>query len=91
MNRKRFRHLFVVFALLFTTLLSATHHHNDLKKHADCQVCTLSFSFEHQDSVATPSYVPTLYSSKEITAAYALPYSLQLIFSYNSRAPPQFS
>jgi hypothetical protein len=90
MNRKRFRHFFVALTLVFTTLLSATHHHNDLKKHTDCQICTLSFSLEHQDSVDTPSYVPTLYSSKEITVAYFVSYTFELIFPHNSRAPPSF-
>jgi len=90
MNEKRLRHFFVAWALVFTTLLSAAHHHNDLKKHTDCQICTLSFSLEHQDSVDTPRYVPTLYFSKEIDAAYFLSYDSQLLFSYRSRAPPFF-
>ena len=85
--RKYFAVVFVV-----ATLLGSMHHHNDLKQHNDCQICTVQSSLSHAD---TP--VDTLYLSdiKLISEATVTDLSHLIVnsahISLHSRAPPKFS
>ena len=78
--------------LLLASLLGGMHHHNDLKQHNDCQICTIQSSLSHAD---TP--VDTLYI-QEITLQAETPASelTNLVanaahITLKARAPPQFS
>ena len=63
MIKRWFRRYFsIVFVL--ATLLGSMHHHNDLKQHNDCQICTIQSNLSHAD---TP--VDTLYLSDLILQA----------------------
>ena len=73
-------------------MLGAFHHHNDLKQHNDCKICTLQSSLSHAD---TP--VDTLYLNELTLYAEATRSTLaQLVanntpFAFQARAPPKLS
>jgi len=82
------------FAIVFmlATLLGSMHHHNDLKQHNNCQICTLQSSLSHAD---TP--VDTLYLSDIRIVSEAIIADLSHLIAnptqilLRSRAPPKFS
>ena len=76
--------------VLVATLMGVMHHHNDLKSHTDCQICTISTSVTDID---TPSDVVYL---TPLTLQHAATLSQLPIFTSkhtdslnNARAPPK--
>jgi len=74
--------------LLAATLLSAMHHHNDLKSHPECPVCILQTNISSGD-IPSSTYIPVVEKLPSFTVS-----KLQTIeVSYSSsshfaRAPP---
>jgi hypothetical protein len=88
---KRLKHLFSVI-LFLSTMLSAMHHHNDFKPHADCQICTIQHNISDGDTPHEILYVEKIlnFSDPVVTALFSL--HVSAINSTNSsRAPPVYS
>ncbi len=80
--------LFLVVLLFISTILSATHHHSDLKPHYDCPVCV----FQINNNAEEPDLNPVklfLPEEKpfEVPINYKNP-SKVISFKANQRAPP---
>ena len=68
------------------------HHHNDLKQHNDCQICTISHNLVDIDTPIEVSYLTTLtLKSDSITAKLADLHQKAVISTLQVRAPPLFS
>ncbi|MFA5454527.1 MAG: hypothetical protein WC272_04310 [Sulfurimonas sp.] len=77
--------------LLLATFMGVLHHHNDLKIHADCSICTIQSNLADAD-------VPILFTLAEIQNFFIQIYSPQesicdfsVNSTYLSRAPPKLS
>lgn len=80
--------LFLVVLLFISTILSATHHHSDLKPHYDCPVCV----FQINETAEEPDFNPVklvIPEEKpfEVLINYKNP-SKTISFKANQRAPP---
>lgn len=68
------------------------HHHNDLKQHNNCQICTISHNLVDIDTPIEVSYLTTLtLKSDSITAKLADLHQKAVISTLQVRAPPLFS
>jgi len=68
------------------------HHHNDLKQHNDCQICTISHNLTDIDTPIVVSYLTTLtLQSESITAKLSDLHQKKVTSTLKSRAPPLFS
>ena len=84
------KYLAVVFVL--ASLLGSMHHHNDLKQHNDCQICTIQSSLSHADTPVDTLYLThiTLKAETPVAILTNLVASATHI-ALKARAPPQFS
>ncbi len=82
------------FAIVFVlaTLLGSQHHHDDLKQHSDCQICTVQSSLSHADTPADSCYLSDIspYSEATIGSLASIIVSSKQIISH-ARAPPKHS
>jgi len=68
------------------------HHHNDLKQHNDCQICTISHNLIDIDTPIEVSYLTTLtLQSESITVKLTSLHQKAVISTLQVRAPPLFS
>ena len=75
--------------VLVSTLMGAMHHHNDLKSHNDCQICSISSSVTDIDTPSDVVYLTPLTLVHEATLSQLPIFTSKHIGSYkNSRAPP---
>ncbi|QOP45933.1 hypothetical protein [Sulfurimonas paralvinellae] len=82
------------FAIVFllATLLGGLHHHNDLKQHNDCQICTIQSSLSHADTPSESFSLSdiTLYSEATVgELAHAITNTAHI--NLHARAPPKIS
>ena len=84
------KYLSIIFVL--ATMLGAVHHHNDLKQHSDCKICTVHSNFVHADTPVDVVYLTQLdiYSESIITKLITLHAKAEKNSLY-ARAPPFFS
>jgi len=89
-NRFCRKYLSIVF--IVATLMGVLHHHNDLKQHNDCKICTVQSSLAHADTPVDVVYLTRLdlFSESIVTKLTDLHSKLQKN-SLNARAPPLFS
>jgi len=91
MMKKWLRKYFsIVFVL--ATLLGSMHHHNDLKQHNDCQICTIQSNLSHADTPVDTLYIQdiTLQAQTPVAALSNLIASAAQI-KCTARAPPFIS
>ena len=79
------------FSIIFiiAVLMGVFHHHNDLKQHNDCQICTIQSTLADADTPADKVYVTELEKFSELIAAtlsHLQPYRFQTTLQV--RAPP---
>ena len=69
--------------------MGSTHHHNDLQKHNDCQICTIASNTTDIDTPERVVYFTEMTLLHEATQS-ELQISIAHITqnSYDSRAPP---
>jgi len=85
--RKYFAVVFVV-----ATLLGSMHHHNDLKQHNDCQICTIASSIADADTPVDFVYLTLLSLQSEATLTQLPEFTQQHVaLQFHSRAPPQIT
>ena len=83
-----FKKLFLVVLLFVSTILSATHHHSDLKPHYDCPVCV----FQINSNSGEPDFNPIKLVLPE-EKPFEVPINCKnpsktITFKANQRAPP---
>jgi len=77
---------------MVATLMGVLHHHNDLKQHSDCKICTVQSSIANADTPVDVVYLTKLdiyieFISTELTNLHSKVQQNSL----NARAPPFFS
>jgi hypothetical protein len=89
---RRFLNKYLSIIFLLATLLGVFHHHDDLKQHNSCQICTLQARIANADTPVAVIYLSdiTLVSESIITPLHDL-HSKALIRTLHQRAPPFFS
>ena len=90
MVKKKYQ-LFILALVLIGTLLSSFHYHDDVHVAEDCQVCIIQHGLAGAD-------IPDPVALQELIVFFLIPllgrqtyFSLKLIRSCPSRAPPSFS
>ena len=88
-NRLR-KYLSIVF--IFATILTAFHHHNDLKTHSDCQICIIQSNITDADTPLDVEYLSdiTILHEKIITQFVNF-YLTNRQNDLHQRAPPKIS
>ncbi len=85
--RKYFSIIFLV-----ATLLGSMHHHNDLKQHNDCKICTIKASMANADTPVDVVYLSELEIFHEAIVAELENLTAKKFFNpLNARAPPHLS
>ena len=82
------KHLIIIF---FTaTLMGVFHHHNDLRHHNDCSLCTIESNIFNADTPTDVIYLSILeiFSESVVVASLELPVAKIQNKNY-SRAPPK--
>ena len=88
MKKYLLRNIFSIIVLV-ATFMGASHHHNDLKSHSDCQICTISSSITDIDTPSDVIYLTPLTLFHEAILAQLPRFTSKHIGSHNnSRAPP---
>jgi len=86
----KFLHKYFSIIFIIATLMGVFHHHNDLKIHNDCQICTIQSSIADAD---TPSQTP-YFTQLDILHDILVPkliclHSKTLTNPLHARAPPK--
>jgi len=80
---------YILSLFIVATFMGVFHHHNDLKNHNDCQICTIQQNLADADTPTTPTYIVELDFN---TLAPLLLKEKSFLFTfnatYNPRAPP---
>ena len=84
------KYLSIIF--LVATLFGALHHHNDLKQHNDCKICTIQTSMADADMPVDRLYITQLdiFHEAIIKQLFNL-HTIKCINPLNARAPPHIS
>jgi len=89
-NRFFRKYLSIIFVI--ATLVGVFHHHNDLKQHHDCQLCTIQSSIANADMPVDVVYLSQLdIVSEAIVVEFANFHSQKTKNTLNARAPPSIS
>ena len=91
MIHKFFRkYLSIIF--IFATLLGVFHHHNDLKQHNDCQICTIQSSIANADTPVDVLYLSNIEIIHESILTKLVNLHSKTTQNFlNARAPPSLS
>ena len=90
--RNRFIHKYISIIFLLASLMGALHHHSDLQKHNDCQICTIQSNIVDVDTPTETLYLTELLLTSDATIT-RLPqfFTLHTQIQQHSRAPPKLS
>jgi len=84
------KYISIIFA--FATFMGTFHHHNDLKKHNDCQICTIQNSIADMDTPMDVTYLTLLSLISESTITTLENLQTQKDYrTFSARAPPFYS
>ena len=89
---RRFFRKYLSIVFIFATLLGAMHHHNDLKQHNNCQICTIQVNIANADTPVDVVYLTQLdiYSESIVSELKNL-HAQKPTTHFFPRAPPLFS
>ncbi len=91
MNLKLGKKYFSIIFIL-AMFMGAFHHHNDLKQHNDCQICTVQTNIANGDLPTDVMYLTKLEIVREsVTTKFASIHTNKLQNHLNARAPPKIS
>jgi hypothetical protein len=82
------------FSIVFVvaTLLGVLHHHNDLKSHSDCQICTVQVNLSNGDTPNNTISIPIIRKISSATICELSNLHTNNKFSIlRTRAPPKIS
>ena len=84
------KYISIIFVL--ATFMGSVHHHNDLKSHSDCQICTIQNTIADSDTPVETTYLQelSLQSEAVTTRLDSFEYK-QVAATLHSRAPPKTS
>ena len=83
---------FISIIFVFATLMASTHHHDDFKSHADCQICTIETTLSLADTPVDVFYLGELYIINEAVVGFLDDIVIQKEhYNFSARAPPFFS
>jgi hypothetical protein len=84
------KYLSIIFVL--ATFMGVFHHHNDLKQHNDCKICTVQSSLAHADTPVEAHYLTNLELVNESVVTVLVSLHVKKIHNYfHARAPPKIS
>ncbi|QOP42497.1 hypothetical protein FJR45_00405 [Sulfurimonas sediminis] len=84
------KYLSIIF--IIATFMGVFHHHNDLKQHNDCKICTVQSSLSHADTPVAVDYLTELEILREsIITPLILLHVKQIYTTLYARAPPKIS
>lgn len=84
------KYLSIIF--IVATLMGVFHHHEDLKQHNDCQICTIQSNLSNIDTPVDVTYLTLLEISSETTITKLTNLiSNKIQKTDNARAPPKIS
>jgi len=88
----RFLRKYLSIVFVIATLLGSMHHHNDLKQHNDCKICTIQSNIANADTPVERLYLTQLdiFSESILTQLISIQ-TAQVNSSLYARAPPFFS
>ena len=90
--RNRFIHKYISIIFLLASLMGALHHHNDLQKHSDCQICTIQSNIVDIDTPTEILYLTKILLTADVTLTSIPQFvTLHIENQQHSRAPPQLS
>ncbi len=88
---RRFLRKYLSIVFMLATLLGAMHHHNDLKQHNDCQICTIQSNIVNADTPVDVVYLTQLdIYAESIVAEFENLHAQKFTIHFFSRAPPFF-
>ena len=74
------------------TFMGVFHHHNDLKQHNDCKICTLQSSIANADTPVDVVYVSNIEIFAESIVTPLVNLHVRKIYNqFKVRAPPKIS
>jgi len=82
------------FSIIFivATLMGVFHHHDDLKQHNDCQICTIQNSIADSDTPLEVIYLTKLENLSQCIISIPANSQIKEIQNpLNARAPPKIS
>ena len=72
--------------------MGVLHHHNDLKQHNDCKICTIQSSIANADTPVDTIYITNLeIFSESIVTTFASLHVHKIYNCVKARAPPKIS
>ncbi|WP_418640863.1 hypothetical protein [Sulfurimonas sp. ST-27] len=84
------KYLSIIF--IIATFMGVFHHHNDLKQHNDCKICTVQSSLSHADTPVAINYLTALEILKESVVAPLVSLHVKQVHNtLQARAPPKIS
>ena len=89
-----FKSLGKFFSIVFmlATFVSVFHHHNDLKVHNDCQICTVQSNISNADTPSETIYLSKIeLFSQGVISKLPNQNESQKFISLRARAPPLIS
>ncbi|MDF1877515.1 hypothetical protein JHD47_06760 [Sulfurimonas sp. SAG-AH-194-L11] len=91
MKLKFFKNYFSIIFVV-ATLMGVFHHHDNLKPHNDCQICTIQSSIADADTPVEKFYLSTLEQNSEATLTPLFSLTQKELYStLQARAPPFIS
>ena len=89
-NRFFKKYLSIIF--IIATFIGVFHHHNDLKQHNDCKICTIQSSIANADTPVDVIYVINLdLFCESIAIALQNLHVRQISDQLRARSPPKIS
>jgi len=80
---------YISLIFIVATFIGVFHHHNDLKQHNDCQICTIQSSIADADTPVEAIYFTRLdIKPDDIVKTSKSIYSKTLTNPLKARAPP---
>ncbi len=86
---KRWLRKYLSIVYVLASLLGVLHHHDDLKQHQDCQICTIQSTLSHSDTPCDTNYLSEILRISEATqGAFFSPTFVDVHISLQARSPP---
>ena len=83
---------YISIIVILASFMGSIHHHNDLKQHNDCKICTIQHNVSDIDTPIDVNYLTLLSIVSEATLSTLSSFQLEKQdFSFSARAPPLFS
>ncbi|MCF6309262.1 MAG: hypothetical protein L3J19_02125 [Sulfurimonas sp.] len=77
--------------LVLAAFVGVLHHHNDLKTHVDCSICTIQSNLLNTDVPQTFTLAEIENTFIQICKPQETVYDFSVNSTYSSRAPPRLS